>query len=69
MERELEAVTAERQRLVREIEDRDAQFKVELAEYRRAVVGLASSPSPQRRALSNGMPTATAWAHSRFFKS
>jgi tetratricopeptide (TPR) repeat protein len=49
VERELEAVTAERWRLIGEIEDRDAQFKIELAAYRRAVVGLASSPSPERR--------------------
>jgi hypothetical protein len=50
VQQELESVTAERQRLVREIENRDTQFKAELAEYRRAIVGLASSPSQERRA-------------------
>ena len=49
-QQQLDALTAERLQLVREIENRDAEFKAELAEYRLAVAGLAASPSPERRA-------------------
>ena len=49
-QQQLDALTAQRLQLVREIENRDAEFKAELAQYRLAVAGLAASPSPERRA-------------------
>lgn len=47
---EIAEVTAERQGLVDEIAARDRQFAAEIAEYRRQVASIASSPDPRKRA-------------------
>lgn len=46
---ELADVTAERERLVAGLIERDGNLKTELAEYRRIINELANSPSPERR--------------------
>lgn len=47
---ELISVTAERERLVAELSQRDQSFREELAQYRRLVAEMAHQATPERRA-------------------